>query len=58
MHFCISTIMHNLSQALLALLVSRLFRWPGHKILVKVCICFNTKQNVHVAISDVSAIVN
>jgi hypothetical protein len=45
-------------QALLALVVSRLFRRPVHKILVKACICLNTKQNMTVAISDVGAIVN
>jgi hypothetical protein len=56
--FCISIIRHSLSQALLTPVVSRLFRRPVHKILVKACICFVTKQNMPVAISAVSAIVN
>jgi hypothetical protein len=56
--FYISIIKHSLSQALLAPVVSRLFRWPVHKILVKACICLVTKQNMPVAISAVSAIVN
>jgi hypothetical protein len=58
MIFCISTIRNSLSQALLALVVSHLFRRPVHKILVKACICLNTKQNMHIAINDVCAIVN
>jgi hypothetical protein len=56
--FCISIIRHSLYQSLLALVVSRLLRRPVHKILVKTCICLVTKQNIPVAISAVSAIVN
>jgi hypothetical protein len=58
MLFYISIIRHSLYQGLLAPVVSRLFRRPVHKILVKACMCLDTKQNMHVAISDVSAIVN
>jgi hypothetical protein len=58
MLFCISTIRHSLSQALLAPVVPRLFRRSVHKILVKACICLDSNQNMHVAISAVSAIVN
>jgi hypothetical protein len=58
MLFCIITIRHSLSQALLALVVSRLFRRPVIKILVKACVCLNTKQNMHVALSAVGAIVD
>jgi hypothetical protein len=58
MLFCIIIIRHSLSQALLVPVVSRLFRRPVHKILVKACICLDTKQYMHVAISAVSAIVN
>jgi hypothetical protein len=50
--------MHSLSQALLALVVSRLFRRPVNKVLVMACIFLDTKQNMPVAISAVSAIVN
>jgi hypothetical protein len=56
--FCIRIIRHILSQALLAPVVSRLFSRPVHKILVKAFICLVTKQNMPVAISAMSAIVN
>jgi hypothetical protein len=56
--FCISNIRHSLYQALLAPVFFRLFRRPVHEILVKACICLVTKQNMPVAISAVSAIVN
>jgi hypothetical protein len=58
MLFYMSTIRHSFSRARLVLVVSRLFRRPVHKIMVKECICLNTKQNMHVAVSAVSAIVN
>jgi hypothetical protein len=58
MLFCIGTIRHILSQALLTPVVSRLFRRPVHRILVKACICLDTKQNMSVAINSVSTIVN
>jgi hypothetical protein len=56
--FCTSIIRHSLSQALLAPVVSRLFRLPVHKIMVKACIFLVTKQNMPVAVNAVSAIVN
>jgi hypothetical protein len=49
--------MNNLSQSLLAPVVSRLVRQHVHKVLVKACIYLDTKQqNMPVTISGVSAI--